>query len=1603
MEPEIELVGFPSTTNSPDAGTGVDITNPQVANLPAEVVEERAQKANLGLGELSPGLPSLKASIANGDEMFSREASANDLTIKERDNRLRMLEGMASSSVPGAPISADEADLVAGLTIQPVVDPRTVWEKQYANYLTNRLVMNTDDPEGAVNGSLRENPASTFADLDVARDIITKSGRITSRLTEMEARWKEMSLWESALTIAETIIPGKTSLNISGRTLSQVLELGAIPDIVVPGRTMKEQVQNLLAISDPDVFAESLDRIVDRIAETNVVDAIDFLKAMQSYSISDQFIRNVFGLADTFDITGLTSIIGKGLIKGTVAVGRKVLTPKAAEAIKAVDDTLKATVGPQHPEKIAAQIGATNESAAMKAINRHMSDTAEAANATFGERVRHVIDLMPTMGKPSNIFRGESSLSNTQGVRIATMLENNAAKFIDTITTTVTPERLTPEALSQAIGNAKAALKKDFDRLNDSVLDIVRNPRDVYTNTDSVSIRLGTPSAETFTSSQEARLYAKDIYNLPEGSYSVGQQGTGFYIDIMKPIKETADDVQDLMVTTNNQTPIPNMLTMFMQGQRTPAEITSAMQKANRDAALFGNVNFVNFISEVAEPIGKLSKGQRRDLNTIMVRNRDELNPVTGRRGHYYDTVMDLDKAYMTHLKRTPTAAEVEAYYAAVQVNEMDLLLRNFTAYRDLSRAGVEDFSVTVGYQGYSEYGAAQFSKTPKFKGKEVDYIPWTVDHLPVALVDEHGSGVKVVYANSVKAERDRISELIKDHGYRVIQVARPQERVLKEAAGIKDPVQYVVTKGYDKTPLQFQQVGRESGFHVEYADPFYLKQPRVSIIQGGNKAYEGDATLWSFSTRAQAKKFEERVNQLREAILRNEADLSPYIVGKLPENEAWWRRQFNENEGYFNVNDKFEVVARGQQTREVDPTLKELRNLSDQDHSLTGEMDRKFQGERSEMLLSPTEGTEENPLIRLKPSQMLDPLSATSHGIGQATRSRYFGDMKISVADQFITEFGDLMSVPMDELRKYPMYYLHNPEWSKTVTDGARLNAAKAIQKTTLEFVGEQTPFGKDLQVVQSKLMDTVYNTIGERGVEKLDTIQKMVNSRDPLSYLRAWAFRAKMGVFNIQQVMVQAQSLAHMTAILPKHALQSVAATPFTRALMLNDSPEILNGVAQRMTNFGWAEKEFKESYNFLKSTGWYNVGREAAYIDDMSDPKLYEGAIGKWLDKSAIFFTETERAVRISAGHAAYREWRAANPKAVLDNRARSNILSRADTLTVNMTNASKASWERGVLSIPAQFQSYGVRMTEQMWGGQLSLAEKARVIGLNSALYGIPVGLSGVTAYGLYEDVREYALANGYTVGNSFIESMVEGIPATMASILGLGDWNVGQRYGPGGVNLVKDIFKGDKSVIEIAMGPGGSVLPDIFWNAIPSGVVALTKAVSGREYTPELNDMLDAARTISTVNSAYRVYAAMHFGKYISRKGIVLDEATVGSSFVSAITGLQPSEFSDTMIMRQSNKDFQKYQRDIQADIQKYGHRAWIEYNNGNKEAGDAYMVKVNALVEMGGFSPSQKTSIVQQIVAADTKNLADSVRRDWVMKAPQDKKLERLKNLETRQ
>lgn len=1601
MEPELlELAGMETKPEADFSDLAIDITGPQSVVLPQSVVEERAHKANLGLGDDSPGLDQIKAAIDRGDEHLARTDSANALRIKESDNRREMLRGLAGSQFPGAPISQDDADLATALTIEPVVDPATVWEKAYGTYLTNRLITNTDDPDGAVNKGLIENPAENFAKLDIARDLIAKNEIINKRAAEAEAAWKEMGFWDSVGAVASTIVPFRSNLNI---TNTELFSKKAITDIPLAGNTIREQVTALHGIANPDVFAATFNEIVDRLMNTNVLDAMDFIGAVKGYSLTEQFVKNVFSVADVADVGGLTYALGKGLVKVGSKIGGKTLTKADVETAKALTDTVKATTGPQVPSTVAAKVGMTNESAALKIVTKHTGETADGTVVDVQKQVDALFDQMPTVSRPSSILddSADAALPNSQATRISTVLENNAQKFVDTIVNSVNPERLTPEALAAAIRTTKIELKRGFAHLNDAVLDVVDNGRDPFTNTYSLSVRLGTPHGETFTSSADAHLWARDIYNLPEGSYLPGQQGTAFYIDVTKPLVETAQGVQDRMITTNNATPIPNMLGAVIQGFRTPAEIFSSLQKANRDASLMANTKFGEFLSDIAKPIGALTKSQRKDLQRIMEQNRDYIDPVDGLRGRYYENVADLEQGYREALKRMPKPEEVEAYFTAVQINEMDWALRNFTAYRDLSRQGIEDFQVRIGYSGYSEYGAPRFQTTGKFKAKEVDSIPWSnPDMLPVALLDETGTGAQVFYRGSPDADRQMLETLIKERGYKIIQVARPQERILKDTADIRDPIQYIVTKGHTKSPLEFHQVDRSPGFHVEYADPYYLKQPRVSIMTGGSRMYEGDATLWSFQTRAQAKKFEDRVNALREAIRREEKDLNPYIQGKLPEDANWWKRQFAED-GHFNLDQTFRVVARGQSSRDIDPAIKQLRDLTDDRTTLTSEMDRKFQGERSQQLLSPVEGTEENPLIRLKNSPLIDPLSTTSRGIGQAARSRYFGDMKISTAEQFIKEFGDLMDLTPQELARSPMAYLHNPPWRKGAeADTARFAAAKAIHKTTLEFLGQQTPFGNHLQALEDKVLDTIYSKYGSNAAESLRTTQDFVNSRDPLSFFRKWAFRAKMGFLNPQQLLVQAQGLAHMTAIAPRQAVQSMAGATYSRYMMLNSSDEIVKGAAQKLKPLGWKAEQFEESHRLMESTGWNHIGKESTYRDDMSDPKVYEGTVGKWLDKGAIFFTEGERLVRMAGWHAAYREWREVNPTKVITNRNVGEILSRADTLTLNMTNASKASWERGVLSIPAQFQSYGIRMLEQLWGGQLTTAEKARVLGLNSVLYGVPVGLSGVVGYPLYEDVRTMALERGINVSDTYMSSMLEGIPAVLATMLGAGELNVGQRLGPGGVSFLKDYFSGEKTTAEMALGPAGSVVTDIFLSAIPAGGAALAKMLKGEAYEPEVQDLIDAARTISTVNAIDRVYMAATIGKYISRKGTVLSDATPMEAIISAVTGLQTRDFTDAMLFNRSIKDFEAHKREIAQEAQKHVSRAWIEASNNNQQAAEAYMVKARAQIILGDFTASEKTKIFENAFRGKNSNLMSKFQKDWIFKAPPSQRMDRAKQME---
>ena len=117
--------------------------------------------------------------------------------------------------------------------------------------------------------------------------------------------------------------------------------------------------------------------------------------------------------------------------------------------------------------------------------------------------------------------------------------------------------------------------------------------------------------------------------------------------------------------------------------------------------------------------------------------------------------------------------------------------------------------------------------------------------------------------------------------------------------------------------------------------------------------------------------------------------------------------------------------------------------------------------------------------------------------------------------------------------------------------------------------------------------------------------------------------------------------------------------------------------------------------------KKIGFFNVGKEHAYLADYLQPKVVTSDTQKFLDHSAIFFNEGENTLWCM--NAAYLEWRRANPtRAFTDSVAKNEVLPRADLLNNNMSQASLAPWQTGSLSGTAQFFGYATRMTEQLLG-------------------------------------------------------------------------------------------------------------------------------------------------------------------------------------------------------------------------------------------------------------------------------------------------------------
>lgn len=1195
---------------------------------------------------------------------------------------------------------------------------------------------------------------------------------------------------------------------------------------------------------------------------------------------------------------------------------------------------------------------------------------------------------LPSVFNPMVYTASPGNFSREQASRLATTLLERGQGFMDQLTGKVSIERLTPEAQEKAFQEADKTIRTEHHNLNDYVFDVVRNPRDPLKNTDSVSLLLGNKGGNFFETSDAAKLFAKDVFKLPDGSYSISQQGIGFYVNVARPIDETLGAVRDAIATTKySQTPA-NLISNLLFGTWSPrsaADLLSPYNRAQREVATHAPQDLRAFFLDNIKDISSLPNKQRKEVQDVLRDNRDYQHPVTRERGQFYQTIGDFQNAFIARHSKIPNEAQTQAYFTFVQLSDMDWMLRNFGWLRDKERLGIQLHNFKVN-------GAT----TDWLEGKLLRDIPNSAEDAGF-LLSRDGRNPIYVRRHDPEFSMQEINNLLQEEHYHAIQIANPTERPLMAATGEKDIINFVITNTKETKGLSWKQAEYRPGGHVMYPYEWFVKQPQIAVGRGGRTFYYGDTSIFNFSSEKEASMWAQRMDIGRELLAKNDPNLGAYVTQNLPYTETDFRGLFNN---YLDKDLPISHSQTGKSSVQTDTRLveidhlKNLRNDLDSSYNLYNQLDRTYLADRDMQLgtISPT-GSKLKPW-QIESAPAVDPFPMMNRSLGQAIRSRTMSDYKIAAAEEWVEQFKHLMTAPEEALRRNPLSALYNANFAKIAdktVSREELMAAENARSRIIDFVGSQNEFERNMTRVESIIADAAYTSLGKSGADYV-TANLLPNVKDPSAYFRSIAFHSKLGLFNPVQLFVQAQSMFNSIAIAGvQHGGKGAMAGILQRYLALTEESGIIDKAAQFSRAFGWTPEEFKESYQTFQKTGVWHVAGETAWRDDVTNPNLFKSTAGSFLDKGAVFFANGERQVRLTAWNTAFSEWKEANAGREVLNRDIGDIMRRADDLSGNMTRASNANWQKGIFSIPSQFLTYNARMAELFIGGRLTIGEKARALTTFSALYGIPVGVGAMTGVlPLYEDVRKEALLRGYPdVDSSVYKAFGDGLVSLAVSAAFGKDYNIAQRYGPNGTQLFEDALKGNKTVPEVLGGASYAVMRDIAKTTYPFFSHLSSYVMGDKSKAPLLlDDFIAGTENISTASNVTKTLYGLYTGNYITKNRVNVGGLTTMDSLLISTLGLTPTKIQDVFYKEAIMKDLKKYQDD-QTKEALISFRNGIEAGQkGNTDTMNAHFKQGQATLESAGLDPLQRSKIMSQIMKSNPIESMTKINNDFIQKAP---------------
>lgn len=1154
-----------------------------------------------------------------------------------------------------------------------------------------------------------------------------------------------------------------------------------------------------------------------------------------------------------------------------------------------------------------------------------------------------------------------------------------------------------------------------------------------------------------------------------EGGVAINQQGLGYHIVIRKPVNETEDWVRDNLIynkdyqSSSSETgwrAQANSLLGWIRGandtlslKETEQRLKSAYTQSKFLELAKQEMKYVEDVvkgrittdpitglpltrlnGKIRQYVGKLTGGNSEvfeQFNRALDAARNLGDVETKKMGYFFQTPSELHHFYQSNFKRPPSLEETSAYFAFTRAYEYDLALRNIRSVANKSRLGAEQWSY------YSAKSGSRVA-SPTIDAIQHKTLPTTKDTL---LYHTSNGSERLLDASQMSTGiKTQLKEGIESGKLKVIEIYDPEARALGHTDKEGNParIRYVVSDALESKPLSYDQIGKRGGGHFEYDYDHYIKQAKVRTEQVGSTKrtwYEGDQTLMPIDNRIKgadvAAKFD-KVRELLKAGKRDEAKAfaNANLDTKWKDLESWFRPSKNPETGQmepsrFNLDHPFEVVPKNHYINEKSDALAkrvEAGGSEFVDGTRHGSLARNFQvkytGQRDayDLFTYNNVGSRYNPVYKYQPAKLTDPIPTLTRALDAITNSLYMEDYKIFAAEHWLQENHSLLKASQDDIRSAPFYHFNNINSSsfRQAAEGEQVDNARINWMKIKQLTGTPDVFQTNMHRVKQFLHDTAYDKYGPRGDSLVpDWLLDRITS--PIDFARSMAFHDKLGLFNPGQLLTQSATYVNLLALAPKSVGQGSMGALMHQWSRINKDPAILKGLGEYAEKFGWKPGHWEQALQTLDRTGFANVGGEFSLDHAMKHYYIRNGA-RQFLDAGQMFFRGAERNFRYGAWYTAFHEFKELNPLVKIGDKEVGQILRRADDLTGNMSRASNSILNKGILSVPAQFLTYQIRLAELFWSKRIgeTLAERtqkrALLFGVYAAAFGVP-GALGLSGLPLGDYWRKAAIENGYNVGESAAQStMYEGLPSLIGALItGKGDFQSGNWYnwndklGANGFSPFREALRSNTSWWKLLGGAAGSVLGNTL-----SSMDGFTKAMysmlsgQGEAFPMKNDDWLNMGNEVTSFSNARRMIYAVNYGKWLSKNEAYIKDVSKTNAVFMALTGLSPQELDDQYTKswtKETEKETQK--NDLESFISQFRKGAEA-YANKDAEQGNDYYRRAFSYLTRSGY-PRENWHQAIALAAKGYETTIDRSDYTYYMKdVPESRKPVAIKAYETR-